>query len=237
MFEVLDDKLLRLCSLGDDSSLAFQRVQGNGKAPVICFLPWKASLLTARRFGVVPKDNLACYELPSAIVSSEPELCVRAFHAIIDDALRLIREVGIRPQNLVVMGLSVGTAPATYLANLIGARLYSVASADYGHLMLWQSPATLLVKARAIEKGYTLANFADAMDGRHPVENLLNLRKGSVFLFGDRDLLVPAPRRKALTDAVRSLAGRAQIVALNHGHVETMVLGVRLFEAERLEAA
>ena len=74
-----------------------------------------------------------------------------------------------------------GTAPATYLANHIGARLYSVASADYGHLMLWQSPATLLVKARAIEKGYSLADFADAMSWRHPVENLSNLREGSVF--------------------------------------------------------
>jgi pimeloyl-ACP methyl ester carboxylesterase len=235
--EVLDDKLLRLCSLGDDSCLTFRRVQGNGRAPVICFLPWKASLMTASRFGVVPKDNIACYELPSAIVSSEPELCVRAFHVIIDDALRLIREVGIRPQDLVVIGLSVGTAPATYLANHIGARLYSVASADYGHLMLWQSPATLLVKARAIEKGYSLADFADAMGGRHPVENLSNLREGSVFLFGDRDLLVPAPRRKSLADAVRALAVRAQIVALEHGHVRTMVEGVSMFEAERLAAA
>ena len=105
-------------------------------------------------------------------MSSEPELCVRAFHAIIDDALRLIREVGIRPQDLVVIGLSVGTAPATYLANHFGARLYSVASADYGHLMLWQSPATLLVKARAIEKGYSLADFADARatSGREPLK-------------------------------------------------------------------
>jgi hypothetical protein len=103
--------------------------------------------------------------------------------------------------------------------------------------MLWQSPATLLVKARAIEKGYSLADFADAMSGRHPVENLSNLREGSVFLFGDRDLLVPAPRRKSLADAVRALAVRAQIVALEHGHVRTMVEGVSLFEAERLAAA
>jgi pimeloyl-ACP methyl ester carboxylesterase len=232
MFEVLDSKLIRLCSLGDDSSLAFRRIRGNGKSPVICFLPWKASLLTANRFGVVPKDNLACYELPKAIVSSEPALCVRAFDAIIDDALSFIREVGIRAQHLVVMGLSVGTAPATYLANQIRARVYSVASADYGHLMLWESPATLQVKVRAVEKGYSLADFADAMEGRNPIENLSNLREGSRFLFGDGDHLVPIDRRKSLADAVGALTKRLQIVSLQHGHAVTMAEGVRLFETQ-----
>ena len=159
---------------GDDSCLTFRRVQGNGRAPVICFLPWKASLMTASRFGVVPKDNLACYELPSAIVSSEPELCVRAFHVIIDDALRLIREVGIRPQDLVVIGLSVGTAPATYLANHIGARLYSVASADYGHLMLWQSPRAAAGQSARDRKGLLVSGLCRRngrpTSGREPLK-------------------------------------------------------------------
>ena len=68
-------------------------------------------MMTASRFGVVPKDNLACYELPSAIVSSDPELCVRAFHVIIDDALSLIREVGSGPKIWWSLGSASGRRP------------------------------------------------------------------------------------------------------------------------------
>ena len=156
----------------DDRTLAFRRIDGNPASNVIYFLPWFTPFWFARRAGFAPLDFLAAYEMPPAIVSSEPAFCVQAMRGLVQDAERLLQKRKIKPEDAVIVGLSVGTYPATYLANRIGARLCSVASADRADLAIWESPATRVVKRRALKKGFRLAHYSEFLQGSHPAQNL-----------------------------------------------------------------
>lgn len=181
----------------------------------------------AHGMGLVPRDFLVCYEMPGAIVSSEPELCIKALRLLAEDAEATVRRAEIDPRHLVVVGMSMGTAVATYFANRMGARLWSIASADRGDLMLWESPAARVIKDRASDKGYGLSDFTHASQGYHPIENLSNLAPGSRFVIGLRDEAVPAPRREGLVSGVRRELSHAEIAFHDAGHIQTLVASVR----------
>jgi pimeloyl-ACP methyl ester carboxylesterase len=136
MLDLVDLLLLRRGVPADDTTLTFRRIDGNSASTVIYFLPWHTPFGFARQAGFAPLDFLACYEMPAAIVSSEPLLCVQAMHGLVADAEQLLADRGVPGKDAVVVGLSVGTYPATYLANRLGARLCSVASADRGDLAI-----------------------------------------------------------------------------------------------------
>src|SRR5207244_8815285 len=131
---------LRRCTPAAHCPLTFRRIAGNAPSKVLYFLPWHTPFGIARQAGLTPLEFLACYEMPAAIVSSEPDLCLRALLALVTDAERLLAERSIAGKDALVIGLSVGSYPATYLANRIGARLCSVASADRADLAIWESP-------------------------------------------------------------------------------------------------
>jgi hypothetical protein len=214
-------------SVGDDTSTGFLRVDGDPRSAIICCLPWRMPYRLALASRLVPRNFLACYEMPRAIVSSEPELCVRAVHAVVDDAMRVFARSRLEPAQLLVVGLSIGNATATVLANRIGARLCSIASADRGDLTLWESPASAQVKELAEAKGYRLADFTRALVGLHTVENLSNLAPGSRFVFGSKDELIPQPRREGLILAVNRVLPTAEVTYLETGHLGTMSETVR----------
>src|SRR5262245_61843597 len=148
MLDLLDLLLLRRGIPADDRTLAFRRIDGDPQARVIYFLPWNTPYAIARQLGFTPLPFLAAYEMPPALVSSDPELSVQAMAAMIDDAGRLLEDKGIRPQDALLVGLSVGTFAATFLANRIGARLCAVAPSDRADMMIWTSPAARIVKRR-----------------------------------------------------------------------------------------
>ena len=214
-------------SVGDDTSTAFTRIDGDAQSAIICCLPWRMPYKLARVPRIVPRSFLACYEMPAAIVSSEPELCVRAVNAVVDDGMRVFARSALDPAQVLVVGLSIGNAVATTLANRIGARLCSIASADRGDLTLWESPAAAQVKALAETKGYRLADFTRVMDGFHTVENLGNLASGSRFIFGLKDELIPEPRREGLIAAVRRELPTAEIMHFDSSHFGTMSEAIR----------
>lgn len=227
MLYPLGQDLFRARSVGDDTSTAFLRVDGDPGASLMCFLPWRMPYRLAKASGLVPPRYLACYEMPRAIVSSEPELCVRAAHAVVDDALRVFVRSRLDPAQLLVVGLSIGTAVATLLANRIGARLCSIASADRGDLTLWESPASRQVRELAEAKGYRLSDFTQAMRGLHTIENLGDLAPGSRFVIGLKDELVPEARRNGLIAAVRRHLPAASVTYVDSGHFGTMSETVR----------
>lgn len=227
MLDSLGLNILRQRSVGDDTCTGFQRIDGDQHSATICCLPWRMPYQLAKVSRLVPRDFLACYEMPRAIVSSEPELCVRAVNTVVDDATSLIARKRLSPEQVLVVGLSIGNAVATVLANRIGARLCSIASADRGDLTLWESPASLLVKELAESKGYKLGDFTSALAGLHTVENLENLAPGSRFVFGHKDELIPEARRQGLIAAVRRQLPEAAISHLEAGHFGTMSETVR----------
>lgn len=222
MMDALDYVLLKASSEEDDDNLSFQRVLGDTSSRVICFLPWKVTIKTAQRMRIIPKHFLACYQLPSAIVSSEPALCAQAVEVLVDDALSLLRQLSIPSGTITSVGFSMGNGPATVLANKAHARLCSVTSADRGDLMLWQSDAAVDVKHLARRKGYRIGDFREALAGLDPIDNLSNISPDSVFIAAERDMFVPKARRVALLDAVRDIVPSAQIVTADRGHVRTI---------------
>jgi hypothetical protein len=227
MLDLLDLLLLRRGIPSDDSTLTFRRIDGTRRSKTIYFLPWHTPEYVARHFGFMPLEFLACYEMPPAIVSSTPELSVAAAQNLVTDAENLVRDHGADPVDVLVIGLSVGTYPATLLANRIGARLCAIAAADRADLMLWQSPATRLVRRRCVLRGVSLPRCSDAMKGLHPVQNLSGIAPESMFIVGERDPFVPLRRRRGLVRAIRRHAPRARVVTLDAGHVKTMIASAR----------
>jgi pimeloyl-ACP methyl ester carboxylesterase len=223
MLDLLDLFLLRRGIPSDDRTLAFRRIDGEPTSRVIYFLPWNTPFYVAWHAGFTPLEFLACYEMPPAIVSSAPELSVEAMHRLIDDAESVLAAHGIRNGDAIIVGLSVGTYPATYLANRIGARLCAVAAADRADLMLWQSPAARLVKRRCLQRGLDLSHCSKVLAGFHPVQNLAALAPDSTFVVGDRDPFIPPRRSKGLLRAIQRHASSARVVKLKAGHVKTMI--------------
>jgi pimeloyl-ACP methyl ester carboxylesterase len=133
----------------------------------------------------------------------------------------------VAPKNALIVGLSVGTYPAIYLANKIGARLCAVAPADRADLMTWQSPAARIIKRRAIQKGYRLSHYARAMAGCHPAHNLERIAPDSTFVVGLRDPFIPPRRRAAILDAVERHLPSSSVVTLEAGHFATLMAGGR----------
>src|SRR4051812_4151108 len=101
--------------------------------------------------------------MPPAAISSVPELSVAAMAGLVDDAAALLADRGINGPDALIVGFSLGSYPATVLANRIGARLCAAATADRADL--WQSPATRLIKRRALQRGLRLAHYALVMRG------------------------------------------------------------------------
>jgi len=215
--------------LGADAlSTEFRRVDGEADGTVICCLPWRMPYRLAKAAGLVPRRGLlACYEMPQAIVSSEPELCIRSLNAVLEDAKRVFWRSRLGADQLLVVGLSIGNAAATLFANALGARLCSIASADRGDLTLWESPASRGVRMEAEARGYTLGDFTRALAGFHTVDNLANLAPGSRFVIGLRDEFVPKARREGLVAAVHRTLPAAEVTYVDAGHIGTMMDAVR----------
>src|SRR5882672_12270925 len=109
MLDFVDLLLLRRGIPADDKTLTFRRIDGNPRSKVVYFLPWHTPFAFARHAGFTPLDFLACYEMPAAIVSSEPEFCVQAMLRLVTDAERLLIDQSISSKDAVIVGLSVGT--------------------------------------------------------------------------------------------------------------------------------
>ena len=210
MLDLLDFILLRRGVPADDRTLSFRRIDGNPQSSVIYFLPWNTPFGVARQAGFTPLDFLAAYEMPRALVSSDPEMSVQAIRGLVEDAQALLESKGIAPHTVLLVGLSVGSFAATYLANRIGARLCAVAPSDRADMMMWQSPATRIVKRRAIEKGLQLAHYSRAMTGYHPIHNLAGVAPNSMFVMGRKDPFVPSQRRARLAARHRAAPALGQ---------------------------
>jgi pimeloyl-ACP methyl ester carboxylesterase len=228
MFDLVDFLLLKRATPLDDEVLTLRRIDGHATSKVIYFLPWHTPFGWARRVGLVPLDFLACYEMPRSIVSPHPTRCVQAMLALAGDAERLLREHGVRAKDALIVGLSAGTFPATFLANRIGARLCSVASIDRADLAVWLSPATRIVKLRAMQLGFELSDYAKALHGFHPSQNLAGLGSDSVFVIGERDPFIPQCCKEGLLQAIDKHARKPLVIKVDLGHFGTLRASSRL---------
>ena len=227
MLNLADRCLLGRSKPAADLDMRWRRIEGRPSAGIVCFLPWRTPFRVARRIGLVPRDFAACYELPAAIVSASPWAIGAAVRGLVGDACQVI-DGRVGRDRAIVIGYSIGTLPASVVAGRLGVKLLSIASADRGDLMIWESRAARDVRRRAQALGQTVGDFAQALDGLNPVEQIAHIGAGSIFVSGARDLFIPAARRAALADAVRRSPRRHVVMELAQGHVGTLVIGGRL---------
>jgi hypothetical protein len=103
---------------------------------------------------------------------------------------------------------AAGTFPGTYLANRIGARLCSVASVHRADLAVWLSPATRVIKHRAVQKGFGLSDYSKALRGYHPGENLARIALRPTMRASGPRTLCWRRRRLSIADQRSEIATR-----------------------------
>src|SRR3954466_9751776 len=83
-----DRTLAMLSAAFPNPDTHYERVDGNDHRGPIYFLPWNMDFETARWLGLIIGSKWqACYRLPRAMVSPDPELCASCIEAIEHDVL------------------------------------------------------------------------------------------------------------------------------------------------------
>lgn len=204
-------------------------VQGRDPAgeQVVCFLPWLLGYHQCREARLLPPNVLAAYEMPHGIVSPCPSTSIEALQLVVDDFLELMRERDLDPANLTLLGLSIGNFAATYIANLIGARLWAIAPGDRGEALIWTSSIAAGLRKQAEARGYSFSDFGAALREFNPINNLHNLKAGSTFVAGRFDSVVPYRSAMKVTAAARAHNPATRSIVLPLGHSGTLFAGVQ----------
>lgn len=203
------------------------RADAPGAEQLVCFLPWLLSYGNCRDARLLPPNVLAAYEMPHAIVSPSPETCIEALHIVVDDFLDFMQERSLDPGKLTLLGLSIGNFAATYIANMIGARLWAIAPGDRGEVLLWNSSIATGLRKQAESRGYSYADFEAALQPFNPINNLRNIRSGSTFIAGRFDSVVPYRSALNVAAEARSCNPATRSLVLPLGHSGTLFAGVQ----------
>ena len=194
---------------------------------IVCFLPWLFSYARSADAGLIPPGCLLAYEMPHAIVSSSPDKSVDALHVVVDDFLTMMNKLQLDPAKLILVGLSIGNFAATYIANKIGARLWSVAAGDRGEVLVWNSSLATGIRAQAESSGLRFDDFERTLSPFNPINNLANIGERSIFISGYFDTVVPYRCARSVALAARAHSRSARRFVLPLGHSETLVAGVK----------
>jgi pimeloyl-ACP methyl ester carboxylesterase len=198
------------------------RKLGTPENDVIYFLPWSTPYLLARACGLLPLPFAACYETPTRAVCADPVESVVTFRRIISDAVDLIQNRS-QPDPPLVVGFSLGTVAATYVANLFRAPLLSICGAAHGEDMIWESPSAAAIRQAAEQRGYQRPHFYSALGPLNPAENLADLDRASLFLIADRDRIIPSEQSEVWQDILSSRQPRARVLRTRSGHLKAII--------------
>ena len=222
-------EIRRIGSTGDGLScrrVEFQQQPASGTC-IVCFLPWLFSYARSLESGLIPPGCLLAYEMPHAIVSPLPAKSVDALQVVVRDFLAILHQRQLDAADVTLVGLSIGNFVATYIANQIGARLFSVASGDRGEVLVWSSPLADGIRKQAETSGLRYADFETTLNTFNPINNLDNIGDGSVFIAGRFDKVIPyrCARNVALTARAQNSTTRRIVLPL--GHTSTLLAGAR----------
>jgi hypothetical protein len=216
--------LRRRIKLLDDQSVAFRRKYGTSQSRVILFLPWGISIERAEFLRLLPASYFSCYETPQGIVSSTPRIPVDSLTGLekaFQDDLGTIRNAGRKP---LLIGMSMGNFPATYLANKHGLDLISIASGHSGDWLTFNSPAASHIRSKAESAGLSQSDFTGLIAPLSPVNHLAHLGSGSQFIFGTYDHYIPKQSREILIARLGKERPDIPITKVPLGHLATIVL-------------
>jgi hypothetical protein len=197
-------------------SPAFIHTAGPDPKGPVYFLPWRTSFATAQRYGLLLERWSSCYELPESIVSAEPELCAASVRVLEADVQQ---RAAVRGAPTLIIGFSMGTVPATAIANKLGARLWSFASADRGELMMWSSPAAQPIREQARRYGYGIDDYERCLRTINPIACVSGIARESRFAVGVFDRYVPRERSERLIEEASRRIPKRNVLRLPLGHI------------------
>jgi hypothetical protein len=137
------------------------------------------------------------------------------------DDLDTIRNAGRTP---LLIGMSMGNFPATYLANEYHLDLISIASGDSGDWLTFNSPAANHIRTKAECAGLKQSDFTTLLRPLSPVNNLSSLGPRSQFIFGTYDRYIPKSSRDALIAQLEKDRPDIPITNVPLGHRATVLL-------------
>jgi hypothetical protein len=162
--------------------------------------------------------------MPRNVVSGDPLRSLARLEEIVDDAQERISRLAQAP---LIIGFSIGTVPATCLANRHRAPLLSICSAPRGADIIWQSPVARPIKHHAIALGFTRGQFRTALRRIDPANNLARLPEGSAFIAGAGDKVIPREQTAERLRLVATSVPQPSISVTPLGHVATIIASRR----------
>jgi hypothetical protein len=163
--------------------------------------------------------------MPRNVVCGDPLCSLERLEEIVDDAQERISRIARTP---LIIGFSIGTVPATCLANRHSAPLLSICSAPRGADIIWQSPLARPIKHHAIALGFTRGQFRTAFRRIDPANNLARLPEGSAFVAGAGDKVIPHEQTAEWLRLVATSVPYPSISVTSLGHVATIMASRRL---------
>jgi len=115
------------------------------------------------------------------MLNPDPRVWSRSLQQIAEDVADRV-EAHRSPDLLI--GFSMGSVPATIAADRFQCRLWSLASADRGDLMIWSSRKARDIRVQAEGLGYRRQDFAHWLHGLNPIDCIDGLHSDSRLVFG-----------------------------------------------------
>jgi hypothetical protein len=197
----------------------------NGDFDWICFLPWRTSFETAKKYHLLPSyGNLIIYEGPENLISDDPEKTKRAIEKIVDDFEK--NYPAIKNHNLGFYGLSIGNLPAIHLANKYDCKkLISICPTDKLGEGIFQAFAARKIRKRVIDNGLDAQSYDKVIEKFNPINNIENLPADITIHIARFDRLVPFSGGLELAKKLKASKKNVKIHISNfYGHMMTMFL-------------
>ena len=214
----------------DDESTLFRRISGAQSSSTIVFLPWSMRFEKASQLKILPDNFYCCYELPTGIVSSIPEIpeqCLRSMERAFECDLEVLQARKTPP---LLLAMSMGNFPATYFANTHRLDLYSIASGHSGDWLTFHSPAAKHIRLKAERAGRVEMDFAVPLRRLSPINNIQMIGQSSRFLFGTYDRYIPFASREALISKLSVERPLIPVQQIPFGHMATILLWKRFIK-------
>ena len=193
----------RLIGNGEFNRHVINHEKGN---PLVCFLPWRMTFSESMKQDLVPKNRQAIiYEGPTSLVGTNPLQSRESLERIVDNLNDYLEKEGIQKKKLTIIGVSLGTFPAFYIANNLGVkRLIAVCPGARLGENIYGSIATRKIKKEAQEKYPSHEDYDRLLGGFNPIDNISNLPKNEIYVeAGNFDRYIPSRSGRELINALR----------------------------------
>ena len=180
--------------------------------------------LLIRRF--IPKSgNVIIFRFPTEILSSELIKFKKMFEEYYKKALSLVRKRKINKNNLIIIGISLGSSPAYLLANNYGCKkIITVAPVCNIPNETENSVDSKLLLKETIKKGFTKKRIREELLKISPLNNYKNINGEIEMYLGAHDYIVPSDDSQKLAKKMKKEGKKVKVKIYPHwGHVLTIL--------------